>query len=93
MGFALLEAQRGGKHPDAKPLHGFHGASVVEIAESHSTGAYRLVYTTKFPDAIYVLHAFKKKSTRGTETSQVDTDLIRQRLKDVESLYAQRRSR
>jgi len=35
IGFALYEAQKGNKHPSAKPLHGFGGAGVLEIVEDH----------------------------------------------------------
>lgn len=88
--FALLEAQDGHKHPDAKPLTGFGGAGVLEISESFRTDAYRVVYTTNFSGMIYVLHAFKKKSTRGIATSKRDLDLIRSRLKDAAAIHARK---
>lgn len=91
--FALLEAQEGHKHPDAKPLSGFGGASVLEISRSFRTDAYRVVYTTSFSGTIYVLHAFKKKSTKGIATSQRDLDLIRRRLKAAAELDARKRKR
>jgi phage-related protein len=43
-----------------------------------------------FAEAIYVLHAFKKKSKRGIKTPQRDIDLIVKRLKDAEHDHAQR---
>jgi len=88
VGFALLEAQVGGKHPDAKPLHGFGGTSVLEVVETHSSGTYRVVYTTKFSEAVYVLHAFQKKSTRDNRTSPRDMALIQQRFKAAEDEHA-----
>jgi phage-related protein len=64
IGFALRRAQDGGKHPDAKPLKGFGGASVMEIVEDHDGDTYRAVYTVRFADAVYVLHVFQKKSKK-----------------------------
>lgn len=81
MGFALRSAQRGDKHPSAKPLMGFGGAGVLEIVENDEGGAYRAVYTVALPDAVYVLHAFQKKSTRGIKTPARDMETIRRRLK------------
>jgi phage-related protein len=80
VGSALFVAQHGAKDPSAVPLKGFGGASVLEIKADDSDGTYRLIYTVKLADAIYVLHAFQKKSTRGIQTSQRDLDLIERRL-------------
>ena len=82
-GFALHLAQTGHKHPDAKPLGGFGGAGVLEVVENLQGNAYRAVYTLKIADAIYVLHCFQKKSTKGAETPKPDMELIRDRLKFV----------
>jgi len=41
---------------------------VVEIVASDPGGTYRLMYTVKLGEVIYVLHAFQKKSKRGSET-------------------------
>jgi phage-related protein len=82
-GFALHLAQVGEKHPDAKPLHGFGGAGVIEVVDSWQGNAYRAVYTLKIAEAVYVLHCFQKKSTKGSETPKPDMDLIRARLKWV----------
>ena len=87
IGFALREAQRGGKHPDAKPLQGFGGASVLEVVENYDGDTYRAVYTVRFAEAIYVLHAFKKKSTQGSKTAQRDINLIKARLQDAQEDY------
>lgn len=80
-GFALYSAQLGGKHPEAKPLKGMDGASVLEIVENFDTDTYRTVYTVRLHSGIYVLHAFQKKSTQGIKTARRDIDLIRARLK------------
>jgi phage-related protein len=80
-GFALYNAQMGGKHPAAKPLKWFHGSGVVEIVENYSGNTYRVIYTTKLEGAIYVLHAFQKKAKTGIETPKQEIDLINSRLK------------
>ena len=65
------------------PLKGFGGAGVLEVVESLQGNAYRAVYTVKIAHAIYVLHCFQKKSTKGAETPKLDMELIRDRLKFV----------
>ena len=87
VGYALYLAQTGGKHPDAKPLHGFGGAGVLEVVEEHKGNAYRAVYTVKFGQAVYALHAFQKKSASGIATRKQDLDLIRQRLALAQEHY------
>ena len=49
---------------------------------------YRAVYTVRFAGAVYVLHAFQKKSKRGIKTPQKELNLIRERLKRAELEYA-----
>ncbi len=80
MGNALGLAQFGGKHPSAKPWKG-HGSSVFEVVEDHAGDTYRAVYTVRFKEVVYVLHAFQKKSPKGIKTAQVDVDLVERRLK------------
>lgn len=86
-GFALDQAQRGGKHPDAKPLIGFGGARVMEIVYDYLGDTYRAVYTITFPNIVYVLHVFKKKAKSGIRTPKRDIELIQRRLKDAEFDY------
>ncbi len=88
-GVALDEAQQGNKPENAKPLHGYGGASVVEIVESYDSDAYRAVYTVRFEEAVYVLHVFQKKSRRGSETPARDRELIRTRLRQAEEMHSQ----
>jgi phage-related protein len=76
MGQAIDDAEHGGEHPSAKALKGFGGRDT-----------YRAVYTVKFADVIYVLHAFQKKSKKGIATPQRDIDLIKARLKRAEEHY------
>ena len=89
IGFALRTAQNGAKHPSAKPLQGFGGASVLEIVEHHDGDTYRAVYTVRFAEVIYVLHAFKKKSKSGIKTPKRGLNLIEARLKKAQEDYAQ----
>lgn len=90
MGYALRLAQRGEKHPDAKPMKGHKGAGVLEIVDDYDGDTYRAVYTVKFEGAVYALHAFQKKSKTGIATDQSDLDLIKLRLKLAEADHAER---
>jgi len=69
MGNALGIAQFGGTAPAAKPWKGL-GPGVLEVVESHDGNAYRAVYTVRFEKAVYVLHAFQKKSPSGIRTAK-----------------------
>jgi phage-related protein len=66
----------------AKTLKGFGGGIVIEIRESYAGNAYRAVYTVRYADAVYVLHAFQKKSKKGIATPKEEI-LIEKRLKDL----------
>ena len=83
MGYALFLAQCGGRHPAAKRLKGDLGG-LVEVVEDHDRSSYRAVYVARLPAAIYVLHVFQKKSTRGIGTARHDVELIKSRLRWVE---------
>lgn len=87
MGYALYRAQIGAKDESAKPLKGFGGAGVLEIVTDHVGDTFRAVYTVKFATAIYVLHAFQKKSKAGIKTPTEDLELIQRRLKAAEEDY------
>ena len=93
MGYALHLAQQGGKHPDAKPLKGFQGAAVVEITADHDRDTWRVMYTLKYKDAIYVLHAFQKKSKQGIRTPKQHINMIRRRLKLAQEHHEQTRQK
>jgi phage-related protein len=86
MGYALYLAQRGGKHRDTKALSGFGGGSVVEAIADHRGDTFRAVYTVRLEDAIFVLHAFQKKSKTGRATPRRDMELIEQRLREAEKI-------
>ncbi len=81
IGFALYEAQTGGKPDNSKPMRGFGGAGVLEVVEDHDGSTYRAVYTVQLGDAVYVLHCFQKKSTKGIKTPKHTVALIERRLK------------
>ena len=85
-GYALHLAQTGKKPEQAKPLHGFGSAGVLEIVEDWRGNAYRAVYTVRFSAAVFVLHVFQKKAKSGIATPKQDMDLIRERLKAAERI-------
>lgn len=88
-GFALFLVQTG-QHPlSAKPLKR-SGRAVIKLVDDFDGDTYRTVYTVRFFEAVYVLHAFKKKAKRGSRTPQVEIELIRRRLRDAERDYAER---
>jgi phage-related protein len=84
-GYALHMAQTGERSSQSKPLKGFGSAGVLEVIESSHGDTYRAVYTIKFANAVYVLHCFQKKSTKGIETAKPDADKIHDRLKAAEA--------
>jgi phage-related protein len=87
IGLALRTAQKGGRHPDAKPLKGFKGAGVLEIISDFDGNTFRAVYTVRLRGIIYVLHAFQKKSRKGIKTPLNEIEKINSRLKDAEALH------
>jgi phage-related protein len=89
IGGALWEAQLGRKAHYAKPLRGFGGAGVLEVVDDFEGNTYRGVYTVRFADMVYVLHAFQKKSTRGATTPLREIRLIQQRLQRAREDYEQ----
>jgi phage-related protein len=90
MGYALYIAQRGGKHRDTKTLSGFGGAGVVEVVKDFRGDTFRAVYTLRYAGAVYVLHAFQKKSKTGSETARRDLELVKQRLREAEQIAKER---
>ena len=66
---------------------------VVELVDDHDGDTYRAVYTVRFETAVYVLHAFKKKSKRGIKTPSEDLTLIKRRFRDAEADNAERMKR
>ena len=57
------------------------------MVEDHDGDTYRAVYTVRFKNVVYVLHAFQKKSPKGIKTAQIDVDLVERRLKVAQQDY------
>ena len=74
-GYQLDRVQHGLQPDDFKPMPAI-GKGVEEIRVRDDTGAYRVIYTARLADAVYVLHAFQKKTQA---TSKRDIDLAKQR--------------
>ena len=87
IGQALYAAQCGEEYPSVKALKGFGGRIVLEIVAPHEGETYRAVYTVRFHGAVYVLHAFQKKSRKGIATPLKEIELIKQRLAAAERDY------
>lgn len=77
-GFELRTVQNGFEPTDWKPMQSI-GQGVREI-RVHVLGEWRVIYVAKIKDAVYVLHAFQKKSQK---TSRQDITLARQRYKAI----------
>jgi phage-related protein len=88
-GYCIYLAQKGDKALNAVPMVGFGGAKVLEVVIDDDGNTYKAVYTVKFAKAVYVLHAFQKKSRKGISTPKPDLDLIRRRLANAEKHYRQ----
>jgi len=84
MGEALYRGQQGSEHPATRALKGLGGRGVIEIVGHYRGDTYRVIYTVRFANAIYVLHAFQKKSKKGIATPRHEIDLIKARLKRAE---------
>jgi len=81
-GYELFMVQAGRDPDDWKPMPTV-GPGACEIRVRDQAGAFRVVYVAKFEDAVYVLHAFQKKSRK---TSPSDLKLARQRYRDARDL-------
>jgi len=84
-GFRLYELQQGKTPLDIKPLPQF-GSGVYELRESFDRNAYRMMYVVNLRKALYVLHAFMKKSKSGIGLPKPDADLIAVRLRRAREL-------
>ena len=77
-GFELDAVQRGSMPSDFKPMFSV-GPGAYEI-RIHVLGEWRVIYVAKFSDAVYVLHAFQKKSQ---QTRKEDIKLAEQRYRQI----------
>ena len=76
LGYQLERVQDEHEPADWKPMPSV-GAGVNEI-RARIGGAYRVIYVAKFQEAVYVLHAFQKKSSK---TARRDIELARDRFR------------
>jgi len=91
-GYGLGVVQRGGHPPAAKPWKG-EGPGVYELVEDVRGDTYRVAYTVRFAQAVYVLHCFQKKSPSGVRTARDDVERIHERLKLARQDYEVRYGR
>ena len=83
MGYSLHRVQEGKIPTHSKVLKGAQSGA-VEIIDNHDGDTYRAIYTIKYADTVYIIHAFKKKSKKGIATPKSDLDLIKQRMRLIE---------
>jgi phage-related protein len=79
IGLELMRVQFGGEPKNFKPMATV-GAGAYEIRVRDESGAYRAIYVAKFETAVYVLHAFQKKSQR---TAKLDIELAKVRYRMI----------
>lgn len=77
VGVELMVVQYGGAPSDFKPMQ-IVGNGVYELRVRDASGAFRVMYLARLPDAVYVLHAFQKKTQK---TSKLDIELAQHRYK------------
>ncbi len=77
---ALSIAAEGGKADSAKPMQGMRGG-IFEIVLRSRGDAFRVIYAVQIDAALWVIHAFQKKSKAGIKTPQFEIDLIQERLR------------
>ncbi|HAT1776583.1 type II toxin-antitoxin system RelE/ParE family toxin [Legionella pneumophila] len=78
-GYQLDKVQRGEQPDDFKPMPSI-GKGVEEIRIWDESGTYRVIYTARLADAVYVLHAFQKKTQA---TAKRDIDLAKARFTEL----------
>jgi phage-related protein len=79
VGYQLDKVQRGAQADDFKPMPSI-GRGVEEIRVWDDSGTYRVIYTARLAEAVYVLHAFQKKTQA---TSQRDVDVAKARYTEL----------
>ena len=84
IGYALYIAQRGETHESTKLFKGY-GSGIYEIVSDFYKNAYRAVYIVNLGNAVYVLHAFQKKSKKGIKTPKEEVTVIEERLKKLKA--------
>lgn len=87
-GSALLDAQYGDLPVGARPFGEHVSREVMKLTEDHDGNTYRTAYTVMFPECVYVLHVFMKKSKSGVKTPQADKATVEARLATAKKHYA-----
>lgn len=82
---ALIAAAEGQMTTTIKPMKGL-GSGIFEVALPYRGNAFRVVYAVQIADAIWVVHAFQKKSTTGIKTPKHEIDLVKDRLKRLKEM-------
>lgn len=82
VGFALDEAQLGGKSGSAKPLSSI-GKGVYSIKTNHLSETYRTFYVARFPEAVYAFYVVHKKATKGIDLPQHQIRLAAARFREI----------
>ena len=85
MARALSVVAEGGFPDIAKPLKGF-AAGVLELALRHRGEAYRVVYVLQVGPAVWIVHAFQKKSKTGIRTPKAEIDVIHERVRRLKEM-------
>jgi phage-related protein len=83
-GYELDKVQRGEQPSDFKPMPSI-GKGVEEIRIWDESGTYRIIYTARIAEAVYVLHVFQKKTQA---TSKRDIDTAKARFKQLQLMRA-----
>ena len=86
---ALRMSLKGEIHEDAKMFR-YHGSGVFEVVANHRSSTFREIYLARYPEVIFVIHIFQKKSTKGIATPKPDLEVIEKRLKWAEQIYEER---
>ena len=68
------------RHPGRSRSGASAAPGVLEVVDDHDGDTYRAVYTVRFAGAVYVIHAFQKKSKSGIATPRHEIALIERRL-------------
>jgi phage-related protein len=90
LGFDLFDVQLGWTPVNANQMHGLL-RDAVELSRHAVGGTYRLVYTVRIGEAVYVLRAFQEKSSHRIATPQRELQLIAARLNEARRLHGSRK--
>jgi phage-related protein len=91
-GAALLDVQFGDIPAGAKPFGEGLPREIWKIVENAGGNTYRAAYTVTFPEFVYVLDVFTKKSKSGIGTPRIDKDRVRERFNAAKRDYERHRT-